>query len=206
MAKKPPIVSQELWDNIKGCTSRTPRRYLRLGYSRNLGTEIEEDERRMTAIMTSLGSASSEKDGNVRMMTMLREVRRLAMKDEKLSTRVERASGRTFACDYAYLLNVTRKHYANVTSVEDFCPAYAYAPKLRRDLCLFETNVAEAQWLTSSWSCLAFTETVGEGESCFRLCAYDDYCAGQVSCAQADFDLTMCALGVCMPEKIAALY
>jgi hypothetical protein len=124
--------------------------------------------------------------------------------DPKLKARIERMNARTFACDYAYMLNTTRTEYAKVSN--DNCPAYAYDPVLRRDVCMFDLRIPEAAWLTSSWSCLAFTDTAGEGESCHRMCAYDDYCASQISCTQPDFDLVMCALGVCMPEEVAGLY
>jgi hypothetical protein len=138
------------------------------------------------------------------MLTTLRTVQRQALEDESLASRVERASGRTLACDYSYLLNTTQKQYAKVES--DPCPAYAYDPKLRTDVCLFDLNVKDALWLTSAWGCLAFTETLGEGHSCHRLCAYDDYCSSQVSCAQPDFDLALCVMGVCLPEKVAGIY
>jgi hypothetical protein len=90
-------------------------------------------------------------------------------------------------------------------SSSDACPAYAFDPKLRREVCLFDPSVKEASWLTSAWGCLAFTDTVGEGASCYRLCGYDDYCEGQVSCSAPDFDLTLCALGVCTPDRVAGI-
>ncbi len=202
--KRPPVVNAALWDNLKPCTGKTPRRYLRIGYGKKLGKPDEEADRRMTAIMESLTAGAGEKDGNVRMLGMLRTVRRHAMDDPRLSSRVERTSGRTFACDYSYLLNTTRKEYEKLEGSP--CPATAYDPKQRAEVCLFDTQVSETLWLTSAWNCLAFTDTIGEGESCYRLCAYNDYCAGQVSCSAPDFDLVMCALGVCMPEKIAGLH
>ncbi|MBW2457846.1 MAG: hypothetical protein JRI68_25295 [Deltaproteobacteria bacterium] len=202
--KRPPVVNAALWENLKPCTAKTPRRYLRLGYGKKLGKPDEEAERRMTAIMESLTSGATEQDGNTRMLGMLRTVRRQALDDPKLAARVERDNSRTFACDYSYLLNTTQKEYEKLEGNK--CPAAAYDPKQRADVCLFDTSVKETVWLTSAWSCLAFTDTVGEGGSCYRLCAYNDYCAGQVSCAQADFDLVLCALGVCMPEKVAGLF
>jgi hypothetical protein len=203
--KRPPIVSEALWQDLRNCNIRTPRRYLRIGYS-GVPVADAEEEKRMGYIMDALMKAGEEKDGNVQMLTMLRAVQQAAQSDVKLKARVERASGRTFACDYSYLLNTTRKQYDKINVEQDACPAYAYDPKSRRDVCLFDTSVEPARWLTSSWTCLAFTETVGEGGSCHRLCAYDDYCAAQVSCSQSDFDLTMCALGVCMPEQVQALF
>ena len=199
---RPPIVNKALWDNLKMCNARTPRRYMRIGFGR--GENVEK--RRLEYIMGELTKAAAEEDGNVRMLLMLRAVRGAALDDKRLKARVERASGRTFVCDYAYLLNTTRKQYSKVSIEEDACPAYAFDPKTRRDVCLFDTSIEESRWLTSSWGCLAFTETVGEGNSCHRLCAYDDYCTAQVSCSQADFDLALCALGVCMPEKVQVLF
>ena len=86
------------------------------------------------------------------------------------------------------------------------CPARVYDPEEHREVCLFDLKVPQAAWLTGAWSCLAFTETPGQGESCYRTCNYDDYCAAQVSCAAPDFDLVLCALGICLPEKVAGLY
>jgi hypothetical protein len=202
--KRPPIVNAQLWGNLRNCSSKTPRRYLRLGYGRAFGGDDEQAELRMKALLETLAKAPAEKDGNIAMLTTLRTVRRQALEDEKLSARVERASGRTFACDYSYLLNTTQKQYAKVEG--DPCPAYVYDPKLRTDVCLFDLDTRDALWLTSAWGCLAFTETLGEGHSCFRMCAYDDYCASQVNCAEPDFDLAMCAMGVCLPEKVAGIY
>jgi len=204
MSKRPPLINEALWDNLRDCNKRTPRRFLRLGYSKAYLAQDDAEAVRVKRLMQELAPATQEQDGNVRMIQLLRAVRQEARGDPKLEARVERASGRTFACDYSNLPTTTEKEFANVQ--EDSCPAYAYDPKLRRNVCMFDTSIREARWLTSGWACLAFTDTMGEGESCHRLCAYDDYCAGQISCSQPDFDLVMCALGVCMPEKIAALY
>lgn len=205
-SKRPPIVNKELWEHLKPCNRRTPRRYLRIGYSGILNKKIESEERRLEYVMTELAEADQAADGNVKMRGMLRAVRRAALEDDKLKARVERATGRTFECDYTHLLSTTEKQYRKVSIEGDECPAYAYDPKLRKDVCLFDTSIEEARWLTSAWSCLAYTETLGEGRSCYRLCDYDDYCAAQVSCSQPDFDLVMCTLGVCMPEKAEAIY
>ncbi len=203
-ARRPPIVSEQLWNNTKECNKRTPRRYVRLGYSSTLRPPDDEESRRLAYVMDELRKAQAEKDPNTRMILMTRAVKQSGASDEKLRARIERMDSRTFACDYGYLLNTTRTEYAKVQS--DPCPAYAFDATLRRDQCLFDLEVPEARWLVSSWACLGFTDTAGEGESCHRLCAYDDYCSGQVSCAQPDFDLVMCALGVCMPEEVAGLF
>jgi len=87
----------------------------------------------------------------------------------------------------------------------DKCAARAYDTTLRAETCLFDVSHEEAVWLTSSWSCVTHTGALGTESSCFRMCAYDDYCAKHVSCATPDVDLTLCALGVCLPEQRAGL-
>lgn len=205
LSLRPPIVNPELWENLPVCNKRTPRRYLRIGYS-NAQSPEPEDQRRMELVLQAVDQAPKEKDKNLRMLQMLREVHRIAAKDPALQPRLERASGRTFACDYAYLFDTTSKAYTKVSAQPDSCPAYAYDPVRRTESCLFDMSRQDSQWLTGAWSCLAFTETVGEGASCYRLCDYDDHCAAQVSCAQADFDLMLCAMGICMPEDVAGFY
>lgn len=201
--KRPAIVNPTLWEHLRRCDSKTPRRYLHLGYGKVDATD-DPDERRMNAVLEALRNGSSERDGNLKMLGMVRSVKSELGKDPRYTGRIERASGRTFACDYTYLFNTTDKQRASLA--EDACPAYAYDPKEHREVCLFDVTVKEARWLTSAWGCLAFTETVGEGQSCHRVCAYDDHCSAQVSCSQPDFDLTLCALGVCLPEKVAGIF
>ena len=202
-SRRPPIVNEQLWNNLRDCNKRTPRRYLRLGYSSKNVPRTDEESKRLDFVANELRTCQKEADPNTRMLLMTRAVKQSAKDDEKLRRRIDKMDSRTFACDYAYLLNTTKTEYAKVQS--DTCPAYAFDPKLRRDQCLFDLNVDEARWLTSAWACLAFTETAGEGESCYRMCAFDDYCTSQVGCAQPDFDLVLCALGVCMPEKVAGV-
>ena len=81
----------------------------------------------------------------------------------------------------------------------------AYDPKVRSEVCLFDVNSDEAVWLTSSWSCVTHSGAIGEDSSCFRKCAYDDYCAKQVSCAAPDIDLLLCSMGVCLAEPRAGI-
>lgn len=203
-SKRPPIVSEALWDDLRVCNKRTPRRYLRLGYGKVDDPPDAPSERRVRAIMKALEEGNNVKDGNVRMSGMLRSVRREALTEPELAVRVERSSGRTFPCDYTYLFNTTEKRYKELEG--SACPARAFNPKARAEQCLFDERRTETLWLTSAWSCLAFTETVGEGQSCYRLCAYDDHCAAQSSCAAPDFDLILCSLGVCLPEKVKGLF
>ena len=203
--KRPPLVNEALWKNLRKCSEKTPRRYLQLGYGRTAEGGVDGDaDSRVDRIMRSIQDAAKEPDGNIRMMGMLRDVRRYAASDQRLVARIERAGSRTYPCDYRYLFTTMIKQQEK--SQRDRCPIYVYDPKLRREHCLFDVKVEGTGWLTGSWGCFAFTDTVGEGESCYRKCAYDDYCAAQVSCSSPDFDLVMCALGVCMPEKAKGLY
>lgn len=202
MTKRPPLVNAELWEHLRRCDRLTPRRFLHVGY----GTADVDDsasDRRMTAILEALRVGAAEKNGNLKMLAMVRSVKSELGDEPQFASRVERTSGRTLACDYAYLFSTTEKQHQTVA--DEPCTAYAFDPKERREVCLFDVSLHEARWLTSAWSCLAFTDTVGEGGSCHRLCAYDDHCSAQVSCAAPDFDLTLCALGVCVPEKVAGI-
>ncbi len=203
--RRPPLVNKALWDNLKRCGEKTPRRYLRVGYGRNLEGKIDTDATaRIERVMDSIQAAAKEKDGNTRMLGMLRDVRRYAATDQRLVARIERSGSRTYPCDYRYLFSTMIQQHQKAKS--DRCPVYVYDPKLRREHCLFDTTLEGTSWLTSSWGCFAFTNTIGEGESCYRKCSYDDYCAAQVSCSSSDFDLIMCTLGVCIPEQAAGLY
>jgi hypothetical protein len=204
-SKRPPIVDKDLWEHLRVCNKRTPRRYLRLGYGQVLKEDTEAD-RQMTLIMEALRQAYGETEGNLKMLRMLRAVQQAALADEELASRVERNSSRTSACDYTYLFGTTEKTYSKMGVGEDPCPAYVFDPKLRAEVCMFDLSVQEAKWLTSAWDCLAFTETLGEGESCHRMCAFDDHCAAQVSCARGDFDLVLCGLGVCMPQRRQGIF
>ena len=78
--------------------------------------------------------------------------------------------------------------------------------KVRAEVCLFDTNRDEVVWLTSSWSCVTHSGSLGDDTSCFQLCGYDDYCAKQVNCTAPDVDLLLCAMGVCLPEPKAGIH
>jgi hypothetical protein len=205
-SKRPPLVSETLWEHLRYCSEKTPRRFLRLGYG-TLGEPIDAPaERRMQAVMEALQKSPDEQDGNLRMLSLLRTARAEAREVGELATRVERASSRTFACDYKALFNTMEQQYAELEGQTRPCPTQVYDPIVRSDVCLFDQSLAETAWLTSSWDCFARTGTPGEGASCYRLCAYDDHCAAQVSCASADYDLILCSLGVCMPDKYEGFY
>ena len=202
-SKRPPIVSEQLWADAPECGPKTPFRFLRLGYGTVDDLPDSEPERRMKAMMDTLKASEKDPDGNTKMLRMLRSVQQEAKGDVNLQARLQRASGRNFSCDYTYLLNTTSKQLAKLQGTS--CAATAYDTKLRRELCLFDEKLPEAVWLTSPWGCVATTGTVGEGQSCYRLCAYDDHCAAQVNCAAPDFDLLLCGLGVCLPEQTEGL-
>jgi hypothetical protein len=200
---RPPLVSQALWEHAPPCGSKTPYRFIRLGYGQTLQGPDTAAETRMRSYMESLKSSETDADGNTKMLRMLRRVQQDGRDDVDLQARIQRGGARTFVCDYTYLLHTTSD--AQKKDEQGPCPAKAYDVKLRDEVCLFDMTRVEAQWLTGAWGCLADTDTVGEGKSCYRLCEYDDYCASQVSCAAPDLDLLLCALGICLPEKYAGV-
>lgn len=202
---RPPIVSEPFWEHAPVCKPSTPRRFIRVGYGDVADGPDEQAQARMKELMAALEQAQSEQNGNAKMTLMLRAVKQRGLENADLSARIERSSGRTFSCDYHYLLTTTHKHLSKKGEAGK-CAAMAYDPVVRDERCLFDTGLEPAVWLTSAWGCVAFTGTVGEGQSCYRLCDYDDHCAAQVSCATADLDLLLCALGVCLPEKVAGVY
>lgn len=196
--RRPPIVNEKLWENTKYCTSRTPDNYVRLGYGHK---KYKPDAvRKVDKMMEALREGSNEDSGNGRMLEMLSLVRERGAKDPWLRDRISKDSARTSTCDFTYMLNTMEKEHEKLRR-GDRCAAHAYDPKQKAEVCLFDTASEEAMWLTSAWACVARTGEVGKQESCFRLCAYDDYCARQVSCVSPDLDLVLCAMGVCLPEK-----
>jgi len=202
-SKRPPIVSERVWLDAPECTPKTPWRFLRLGYGDVDDPPNAEPDRRMQAMMDTLKAGEKDPDGNTKMLRMLRSVQQEAKGDVNLRARLQRASGRSFSCDYTYLLNTTSKELTKLAGTT--CSATAYDTKQRREECLFDEKLPEAVWLTSPWGCVSNTGVAGETQSCYRLCAYDDHCAAQVNCAAPDFDLLLCALGVCLPEQTEGL-
>lgn len=204
-SERPPLVDRQLWENLRFCNKRTPYRYLRLGVGRTeTGPDLEGPDR-VKRVLTAVQQAEQQEDGNVRMLGMLRAVRNEARDNPALMARVERSGSRPYSCDYRYLLTTMEQQRTKLAK-GDACPVYVYDPTLRREACLFDTSVPGTAWLTSAWGCMAFTGTLGEGESCYRLCSFDDFCAAQVNCGAPDFDLVLCSLGVCLPEKVHGLY
>jgi hypothetical protein len=200
---RPPLVDPTVWEHAQACSDKTPYRFIRLGFGdTSRGPDVKADTR-MQSFMETLKTSSSDTDGNTKMLRMLRRVQQEGKNDVDLQARIQRGGARSFACDYAYLLGTTSD--AQKKDEQGPCPAKAYDTKARGEACIFDMTRAEAQWLTGAWGCVADTGTVGEGKSCYRLCEYDDYCASQVGCAAPDLDLLLCALGICLPEKVAGL-
>ncbi len=201
--QKPPIVNPVVWEHAKPCGAKTPEDFIRLGYG-HVRNKPEEAKRRVDEMMRVLHDGQHEA-GNPRILAELRKIRKEGLEDEWLRDRVFRQSARDAACDFTYLLNTMENEYSRLKK-GDHCAAHVYDQRDRKEICLFDTTDDEAVWLTASWTCVAHTEEAGNGMSCHRLCAYDDYCARQVSCAAPDLDLTLCALGVCLPESHPIIY
>jgi hypothetical protein len=200
---RPIIADAKLWEHARTCTPRTPARFIRLGYTTSAGNEadaIKEQE----AILAVLKDGQKDEGGNNKLVSLMRALHERGAKDATLRERVSRQTTHDYICDYAYLLG-TMARQRDKLAPGDKCAAKAFDSSIRAETCLFDTTRDETVWLTSSWSCVTHTDTLGAESSCFRLCAYDDYCAKHVSCATPDVDLTMCALGVCVPLARAGL-
>ncbi len=202
-SEKPPIVNSALWEHAKTCNAETPEGFIRLGYGRERGDKTEA-KGRVDRMMAALKEGPKPDVGNTKVLAMLRTIRSEGTSDPWLRDRISKQSARTEACDYTYLFNTMEGESAKIR--HDRCAARAYDQEERQEVCLFDTNVEEAVWLTGTWACVTRTGEVGNTESCHRLCAYDDYCAEQVSCATPDVDLTLCALGVCLPAPEGSVY
>ncbi len=196
--QKPPIVNAVLWDHAKPCSQATPSTFIRLGYGHERGN-VESASHKVEKMMEALREGPRSEGGNTKVLGALRGIRTEGENDPWLRDRVSKQSARTEACDFTYLLN-TMANESSKLKAGDRCAARVYDQKDRQEVCLFDTSVEEAVWLTSTWACMTRTGEVGQAESCHRLCAYDDYCARQVSCAAPDVDLALCALGVCLPQ------
>ncbi len=194
--RRPPLVNPSLWDHAKTCKADTPKNFVRLGYGHE---NAPEAERKIGRMMEALREGPKEQGGNTTVLGMLRSIRSEGENDAWLKDRINRESARTTPCDFTYLLN-TMEGEAQRTKNGDRCAVYAYDQVDRKEVCLFDTQVEEAVWITSAWACVTQTGVIGKGESCHKMCAYDDYCSRQVSCVAPDVDLALCALGVCLPE------
>lgn len=204
--KRPAIISQALWDRTKACTSRTPATFVRLGIGKK-GEDGEVDA--MAAkVLDVLKDAKDPEVGKNKLNAVIAQVKAYAIQDDLLKRRVSKQSQLPAACDPTYMLNTMMPERLKLVDGER-CTTKIYDPKERSEVCLFDVNEGQHKddtlWLTSSWDCTARTGAVGEEQSCYRLCAYDDYCIRQVGCASADLDLLLCTMGVCLPEDRAGL-
>jgi hypothetical protein len=198
--KRPPIVSQELWDHAKPCTPRTPASYIRLGYAKDGSAgQDPETEQLVARVLEALKKGTEVEGGNSEMISAIRAVRSYAAKRDELRSRIVREPSLEHSCDFTYLLNTMSAARAKLKP-DQRCTAEVFDPQAKAEVCLFDVNHAEGLWLTSGWDCVTFTGALGTEESCHRLCAYDDFCSRQVYCARGDLDLVLCTMGVCLPE------
>lgn len=203
--KRPPIVSEALWENARACTPRTPPEHIRLGYGRTTAEGGSADaDQRVEKSLSALRETPKSESGNVLFSGMIRQLRDYALGDPELRDRVGRSSPLATPCDFKYLLSTMSTAREKLADGEK-CTVKVYDAKLRAEACLFDTAREEAMYLTSSWDCVAHTNAVGQEQSCYRLCGYDDYCARQVSCAAPDIDLLLCSMGVCLQQPIASV-
>ncbi|MEZ4299643.1 MAG: hypothetical protein R3B70_32135 [Polyangiaceae bacterium] len=201
--RKPPMVAQAVWEHATACTSRTPDTFVRLGYGRapadgGMGITDAEADKWVERLLGTLAEANDPKEGNNKLLTMLRGLQDYALRTPTLRDRVTRESSRPVPCDFTYMLNIMVQERAKLKP-NDACTAYVYDAKERKDVCLFDMSVNGVSWLTSSYDCMTRVDPAN-ARSCHELCAYDDYCVRQVSCTATDVDLMLCAGGVCLPE------
>ena len=194
-SRRPPLVNPVLWEHAKSCKTDTPKSFVRIGYGHESNAEAQRKVERM---MEALREGPRTDGGNTTVLALLRTIRSEGADDRWLQDRIQRESTRTSPCDFTYFLN-TMEGQSQRLKNGDRCAVYAYDQVDKQEVCLFDTKVEEAVWLTSAWACTTQSGVVGKGESCHKLCAFDDYCTSQASCAAPDLDLTLCALGVCVP-------
>jgi hypothetical protein len=53
-SKRPPMVNLLLWNHLKFCTTKTPRRYVRIGYGNKYGDKSAEEDKRMADLMEAV--------------------------------------------------------------------------------------------------------------------------------------------------------
>jgi hypothetical protein len=208
-SKRPPVVNPTLWEHAVVCTPRTPDSHIRIGYSREPNKESMqstdgEAEKQMEKLLLAIAEGSDPKEGNNKILTMLRGLQDYAVKQPGLRDRVTRESSRPMPCDFTYMLNNMVTERAKLKPNEQ-CTAHAYDPKEKKDVCLFDMSVKGWSWITSSWDCMTRVDRAA-AQSCHALCAYDDYCTRQVSCTSTYVDLMLCAAGVCLPEPRTGVF
>lgn len=198
--KRPPIVNAELWDHIKTCTTKTPASFIRLGYARaGAAGQDPEAEQLVDRVLATVPEGMKAEGGNNQMTSVIRAVRTYAAKNDALRDRIQREPAVEHVCDFTYLLN-TMAEARQKLEPDQHCTAEVFDPQAKKDVCLFDVSRTDVMWLTNGWDCVTFTGALGNEQSCYRLCAYDDYCARQVYCATGDLDLVLCTMGVCVPQ------
>ena len=204
--RKPPMVAQVVWEHAPACTVRTPDSFIRIGYGRevNGASADAEADAWVERVQTTLSEANDPKEGNNKLVTMLRGLQDYALKQPLLRDRVTRESSRPLPCDFTYMLGTMVQERARIEA-NDKCTAYVYDPKDRKDVCLFDMDAKGVSQLTSAWDCMTRVNPA-QAQSCHALCAYDDYCVRQVSCTATDIDLMTCASGVCVPEPRTPIF
>ena len=208
-SRKPPIVNPALWEHASVCTARTPDTFIRIGYGREANAQSMqstdgEADKQMERLLTALAEGNDPKEGNNKLLTMLRGLQDWSLRQPALRDRVTRESSRPLPCDFTYMLNIMVAERAKIEPNEQ-CTAQAYDPKEKKDVCLFDMSAKGVSWLTSSFDCMTRVNPA-EAQSCHALCAYDEYCVRQVSCTATDVDLMMCAAGVCLPEPRTGVF
>jgi hypothetical protein len=201
---RPIIADVKLWEHARTCTPRTPARFIHLGYTPVSATNEADALKEQELILGEIKAGEEAAGGNNRLVALMRNLHERGLKDATLRSRVSRQTTRDYICDYTYLLSTMSAQRDRLNKGEK-CATRAYDSVVRGETCLFDVTRDEVVWLTSSWSCVTHTGALGSDSSCFRMCAYDDYCAKHVACATPDVDLTMCALGVCVPEARAGI-
>src|SRR5688572_10111979 len=98
--KRPLMVDQKLWDNTRFCTSRTPSRFLRLGYGSTKDPNADADQEK---VLATLKEGQKEERGNTSLVNLFRGLRTRGLKDPYLRDRVARETTREYVCDYTYL-------------------------------------------------------------------------------------------------------
>ena len=199
---RPVLVDERLWEHARTCTPNTPARFIRLGFAPTASMNEADASREQEKYLAALRDGAKSEGGNIQLVSLIRALHERGLRDPLLHNRVSRQTTKDGVCDYSYLLNTMASQHERLAK-GDKCTAHAYDTAARAEVCLFDTARPEGVWLTSSWSCVAHTGALGEAESCYRLCGYDDYCAKHVSCSEPDVDLLLCALGVCVPEPRA---
>ncbi len=200
-SKRPPIVNEKLWEDSRPCSAQTPERFIRLGYGPGLAGAVTDADadKNMERLLNVLREGQKEDVGNNQVVSTLRNLHDYGL---RIRTCAIASPARQRAPASATTRTCSTRCRASAASSPrgDRCAAQAFDGKQRNEVCLFDTARDEVVWLTSSWSCATHVGAIMEHTSCFQLCAYDDYCAKQVSCSAPDIDLLLCAMGVCIPE------